>query len=139
MTRDLHSDYHSYLSSVGQVRARVTAVMRGIMKARQAGAEMVVVTGVSGIAGMIAAYNLGMVFGVVRREEEMDWAFSHAQSVFEGKVGLPWVFVDDFISSGDTLRRVKKVIEDESRCAKVESVYMGFVGSSGYFEQESRA
>jgi len=58
-----------------------------------------------GLSGSLAiptlAYAMNKKFAVIRKDVP-----SHANKGFEGSIGYKWIFVDDFISSGHTLRTV---------------------------------
>lgn len=60
----------------------------------------------TGLSGSLAVALIGhayeKLFAVLRKED----AHSHSSRVFEGRIGTRWLFVDDFISSGKTKRRV---------------------------------
>lgn len=60
----------------------------------------------TGMSGAVAipqiARALGMNFALIRKPNES----THSHLTIEGSVGSYWVFVDDFIESGDTYRRV---------------------------------
>lgn len=57
------------------------------------------------------AERLGLAWGVVRKPGVSSHAGSY--TLYEGQMGRRWAFVDDFISSGDTLFRVLDSVEDE--------------------------
>lgn len=90
--------------------------MRGMTKwAREqlpSSVDTLVGTGMSGtLIVPRLAERLGLFWGVVRKPG----VSSHAGSTtrYEGQMGRCWAFVDDFISSGDTLFRVLDEVEDE--------------------------
>lgn len=64
-------------------------------------------TGVSGTlaVGMLSVVFPNKNFAIVRKDES-----SHSPFMVEGSIGEKWIFVDDFISSGATLRRTMKQI-----------------------------
>lgn len=75
-------------------------------------------TGVSGAAlGYILGYTLGLPLICVRRQGDG----AHYLGVLEGCVSAKrYMIVDDFISSGDTVRRIMKTIKSnciDSQCA----------------------
>lgn len=65
----------------------------------------------TGLSGTLVVPTLARTFGskwaIVRKEIS-----PHTNLQVEGEIGHKWLFVDDFISSGDTLRRVQSVIND---------------------------
>jgi hypothetical protein len=60
----------------------------------------------TGLSGSLAVALIGhaheKLFAVLRKED----AHSHSSRIFEGRIGTRWLFVDDFVSSGKTKRRV---------------------------------
>ena len=60
----------------------------------------------TGLSGSLAVALIGhsheTLFAVLRKED----AHSHSSRIFEGRIGTRWLFVDDFVSSGKTKRRV---------------------------------
>lgn len=90
--------------------------MRGMTKwAREqlpSTVDTLVGTGMSGtLIVPRLAERLGLFWGVVRKPG----VSSHAGSTtrYEGQMGRRWAFVDDFISSGDTMFRVLDEVEGE--------------------------
>lgn len=51
---------------------------------------------------------LGVHFAIVRKENDG----SHGWNKVEGMVGSTWLFVDDLVSSGATVRRVQRLMRD---------------------------
>jgi adenine/guanine phosphoribosyltransferase-like PRPP-binding protein len=71
--------------------------------------DSIVCTGVSGmLVGPIVAYRLHKPLVVVRKEGTP----SHTSKLVEGQLGNRYVFLDDFVSIGTTLRRVHKTLTD---------------------------
>jgi len=90
----------------------VNGVIRDMRKAL-AGVkyDTIVVTGSSGMMiGPILARALRKKVFVVRKKPEYE--SSHSHCAFLGTLGHRWVFVDDFISSGETFRRVRDGIRE---------------------------
>lgn len=90
--------------------------MRGMTKwAREqlpSSVDTLVGTGMSGsLIVPRLAERLGLFWGVVRKPGVSSHAGSSTK--YEGQMGRRWAFVDDFISSGDTLFRVLDEVEDE--------------------------
>ena len=73
--------------------------------------DTLVGTGLSGsiAAGMLAVAT-GKMYAVVRKIG----VDTHSQRVVEGLVGEHWLFVDDFIATGNTQRRVIKTMTHET-------------------------
>ena len=80
--------------------------------------DTIVVTGVSGqFYGPVLAFTLGVNYCVVRKPNDG----SHDYHPIVGVVGDKWIFLDDFISSGATRRRVISVMRD----VEPASTYVG--------------
>lgn len=71
--------------------------------------DTIVATGLSGtiFAGLLAQ-RLGKHLIIVRKADD---ASTHSSNRIEGILGKRWLFVDDLISSGNTLRHVVKQVE----------------------------
>jgi adenine/guanine phosphoribosyltransferase-like PRPP-binding protein len=81
--------------------------------------DTIIGTGLSGsIAAGIIAASLNVMYAVVRKEGVQ----SHSDAQVEGCIGARWLFIDDFIGSGATFRRVRKHVSGVAPGAK-------FVGS----------
>lgn len=63
---------------------------------------------------------LGKQWFIVRKSDN-----SHACNKGEGRIGHKWLFVDDFIASGDTRQRVKNTIRDLSEKYNFPTEYVG--------------
>lgn len=64
-------------------------------------------TGISGgLSAALLAVATGKMYAVLRKDN----ARSHSSMPLEGHVGRRWIFVDDFICSGATGRRVKNAV-----------------------------
>jgi len=64
-------------------------------------------TGLSGtLVVPTMARALDVRWAIVRKDDEQ----SHASTRIEGEIGTRWLFVDDFISSGRTYRRVQAAV-----------------------------
>lgn len=73
--------------------------------------DTLVGTGLSGtLVVPFLARALGEYWAIVRKEHS-----PHSNNLIEGEIGQKWLFVDDFISSGSTLRRVKNVLNNLNR------------------------
>jgi orotate phosphoribosyltransferase len=85
--------------------------------------DMIIGTGLSG--GLVIpklADALGVDWGIVRKEEEE----SHRERRVEGtRFGRKWVFVDDFVASGATRRRVKAEVQRYCRDRGITTEYAG--------------
>lgn len=64
----------------------------------------------TGLSGGLVVPTLARIFGkrfaLIRKPGDSN----HRERAIEGEVGDRWIFVDDFVSSGSTLNRVKQEI-----------------------------
>lgn len=71
--------------------------------------DTLVGTGVSGaVIVPTLARLLGVDFAIVRKENDG----THGWNKIEGVMGKKWLFVDDLVSSGTTVRRVQKLVTE---------------------------
>lgn len=81
--------------------------------------DTIVFRGFSGaVVGSVVAYRLGRDWALVRKEGES----THSDRKIEGTVGARYVIVDDFISSGDTVKKTIAAV-DAQYDAKCVGVY----------------
>lgn len=87
--------------------------------------------GLSGaLAVPVIARELGKNWLVVRKPHDA----SHSSAKGEGKLGRRWVFVDDFIATGDTHSEVLAVIANISEARMWETAFVGtYLYESGGF------
>lgn len=84
--------------------------------------DTLVGTGMSGaLVVPMLARALGKTWIVIRKPGEQ----SHEWRLLIGKLGRRWVFVDDFIDSGSTRKRVRGVIKEETTAVGFETTYVG--------------
>lgn len=98
--------------------------------------DTLVGTGFSGALVVPAlALRLGKNFVLVRKENDG----SHHSGRMIGQLGKRWIFVDDFVSSGTTRRRVRKAVSlsCEDRGWSTEHVGDYLYAWSGQFRQTS--
>ena len=73
--------------------------------------DAIVVTGVSGLLlGPTLAYLLGKRLGVVRKTMKDSHAITGIEHNMEPADS--WIFVDDLVASGETIKRVEEAMED---------------------------
>ncbi len=102
----LHTNYLEKILNVGQLQRTLDAAVRELTAIDF---DTIAVTGVSGcVFGGALSARLGKNLVVVRKQTED----CHAGKMYfaEGTFGARWVFVDDTIHSGATLRRVREAI-----------------------------
>lgn len=89
-------------------------------------------TGLSGTLAVPAlARRLGTLWGIVRKEHS-----PHDSRLFVGSIMDQWIFVDDFVSSGATMRRVVQVVEGlrTESGSRYPTTYLGqFMYETGTF------
>lgn len=79
-------------------------------------------TGLSGaLVVPTLARALGLKWAIIRKPNDG----SHTYAKFEGEIGQRWVFVDDFVSSGATRRRVQEAVEDIAQQYGARTRYVG--------------
>lgn len=89
---------------------------------RDATYDTMVGTGLSGALVIpMLARALDKHWLIVRKPDDG----SHSHLPVEGDLGARWLFVDDFISSGDTRKRVKREVRDIARRKGHTAVYAG--------------
>ncbi len=72
--------------------------------------DSMVGTGLSGAMVIpLLAYVFDKPFAIIRKETDVD---NHSCEKFEGVIQGRWLFVDDFIASGHTLRTVTAAVRD---------------------------
>lgn len=77
--------------------------------------DTIIGTGLSGcLIVPILARSLNVNWAIVRKDDS-----SHSVNMVEGKVGDSWIFVDDLIETGNTLKRCIKLVND----LEIESGY----------------
>lgn len=87
--------------------SRTTIINRMVAVLENRGIDAIVVTGMSGaVIGAIVAERLNVSLVIVRKPTEK----SHSYAPVTGDFGKGWAFIDDFVDSGDTLRRVKDAV-----------------------------
>lgn len=87
-------------------------------------------TGLSGtLVVPTMARALDVRWAIVRKEDEQ----SHASTGIEGEIGTRWLFVDDFIASGNTYRRVRAAVTRVT-AAGLAGAWLYEKGPCGVFE-----
>jgi adenine/guanine phosphoribosyltransferase-like PRPP-binding protein len=121
-----HSVTYSADTTAGTFRDLREAVLRAIRTVEPHVEEFdtIAVQGVSGMSiGFPLALALGKEIVVVRKQHELDGASHSSSLVAGGHVGgKRCLFVDDFVSMGDTRNRVTKAIE--AKGGKVTRQYL---------------
>jgi adenine/guanine phosphoribosyltransferase-like PRPP-binding protein len=84
--------------------------------------DTIVGTGFSGgLVVPILARELGQNFVLIRKPRDN----SHHSGQMVGQLGERWVFVDDFISSGRTRDRVKRIVKAQAKSREFETTFVG--------------
>jgi adenine/guanine phosphoribosyltransferase-like PRPP-binding protein len=79
-----------------------------------AGVEYDTMIGIGLSGGLVVptlARLLNKEFALIRKDGDS----SHRERTVEGTIGERWIFVDDFVSSGETLRKVKLKMEEVAK------------------------
>jgi len=108
------ANYRTFSSYYFEEAFRNTDLLieRATRKLQDVPFDTLVGTGVSGtIFVPILARALDKHWMIVRKE----WS-EHAKSMLEGELGCRWLFCDDFIDTGATLKRVRQTIKDYNPC-----------------------
>lgn len=83
----------------------------------------IVVTGLSGtLFGSILSYTYNIPLTVVRKPDDNS---THSIHKLEGATITRWLFVDDFIGQGGTLKRVLKEVRNEYPTSTCVGAYLG--------------
>lgn len=88
---------------------------------REVDYDTIIGTGLSGtIFAARVAPTLGKKFAIVRKKDDHS---THSGNQVEGLVGLRWVFADDFVSMGGTLKRVLNMMKKHFPASEFVGVY----------------
>lgn len=84
--------------------------------------DTIVVTGVSGTTvGSIVSHMMDKHCLIVRKPN----VSTHSHLAAEGRLGQKWIFLDDFVCSGDSLKRCKYVVNRFAEAKKFDTKYVG--------------
>lgn len=103
MTVNTVSDYygHKAFDPITDLSFHLRRAMKGVKY------DTLVGTGISGtVFASRVARSVGKKFAIVRKDET-----THDRHKVVGVVGNRWLFVDDFISRGETIRRVQNKMD----------------------------
>lgn len=108
---------HGAADPAGVVQSAV-----GFSLVKQVKFDTIVGTGLSGsLVIPMLARRLRRKWAIVRKDGEQ----RHSSYQIEGEIGDRWIFVDDLIASGRTLRRVQEVVQEEFRIREAQTTYVG--------------
>ena len=87
----------------------------------------------SGLSGTLVVPSLARAcdvpfWAIVRKEKT-----THTSRLVEGAIGDRWLFVDDFISSGDTLRRTRNEVNYVADGSVLVGTFVYELGAGGQF------
>lgn len=107
------------------------------LRAENVSFDSIVVTGISGaILGPLVAFATDSHLLFVRKGES-----THSHKTVEGKLGKRWIFLDDFVESGATFRRVLRTVR--TFCQSQDEFATEFVGcimyECGFYSQDPKA
>ena len=120
----------SYLGIVYRIDEFTKAVDRTVQRALEIREkhpyDAIAFTGNSGAAmAHILSYRMGVPLICVRKENENSHYVKENRRYLEGFLGAKnYLIVDDFISSGDTVARIIKVIAEKMRDAKCAAILL---------------
>ncbi len=118
----VHSDYLTPIFTIPDVVIPEAVTQIG---GYTQGFDTIVVHGVSGLViGATLAYLLKKQLCIVRKHDE----YSHSACKVEGHEPERYIFVDDFISGGATLRHVRDRLHDRFPNAACVGVYLWHTG-----------
>lgn len=118
-----HSQESMYFPEAVDPKQRAAAVEYCCDRLRDIPFDSIVVTGYSGAAfGSVVAHALGKALVIVRKPTE---TANHSGHAIEGNPGQRFVIIDDFISSGATVRRILDTMADHCR---THAECVGFCG-----------
>jgi phosphoribosylpyrophosphate synthetase len=120
---DDYSTYRTFSSYYFDEAFRNTDMLieRATRKLQDVPFDTLVGTGVSGtIFVPILAHELDKHWMIVRKDKS-----GHSTSMLEGQLGHRWLFCDDLIYTGATLKRVRKTIKDTLRYGTWHTVFGG--------------
>jgi len=87
--------------------------------------DTIVVTGISGIAfGSILSFLLKKQLVIVRKRGVRTHSFRKVESNITGKNIGKWVFVDDLVDTGKTLKRVHRTLKDNEYFGTQVATYL---------------
>ena len=112
-------------------------VAKAVKELATANFDTLVGTGLSGTLFIPSlAVAMDKYFVIVRKANDG----SHHNGVMVGDLGRRWIFVDDFISSGDTKRRVSMAIDGVGHPTKYVGDYLyGLIDAPWYPAPGTRA
>lgn len=106
-----NKNHASYLRAIFRTEDLISLAEIGLAPIRD-NFDAFVGTGISGAAVVpLLAYEFGKEFAIVRKDRDGSHSPHDIESGFIGDVR--WLFVDDFIQSGETARRVCKAMYDK--------------------------
>jgi hypothetical protein len=99
------ASYHS-----GILRINPALIDSIVKRVKESGCDTIIGTGISGVAPlMMVSYFSDVPYAVARKEGDT----RHCSHSVVGPVGEKVLIIDDFVSSGRTIRRIMEAIEKE--------------------------
>lgn len=102
---------------------RASAIRKKVKRLRHLG-QVDTLVGV-GMSGSLLVPRLADALGIEALVLRKPGVNTHASSVAEGHLGSRWVFVDDFISSGETLRRAYGLVNELAEKYDIKTEFAG--------------
>lgn len=98
---DVHRTHASYLEQMWRDPGKVVATFLAKLREYPLEIDTLIGRGISGaLSAQLIATATGLNYAVVRKEGES----AHSYRRVEGRVGRRWLFVDDLIDTGETLK-----------------------------------
>lgn len=106
-----HSFGSAYYTPVVDARRRIEAVDYLVTRLKREAFDSIAVRGTSGVSlGAVTAYMLNKGLCIVRKPNEN----RHSDYDIEGPIGDRYVIVDDFISTGETVKTIVASLKEVS-------------------------
>lgn len=111
--------FHSYMEQVHDEEVLIDHY-KAVVEDREV--DTLVGTGLSGVLAITKlATAIGIDYLAVRKENDG----SHSSSMVEGDLGSKWMFVDDFVSTGTTFKRVYSAVTDAASRNRHKTKFVG--------------
>lgn len=134
-----------FTNALKNPRETIDVICHAIKDPKFSPVEFIVGTGISGTLVLLpVSMKSGIPYGAIRKEidakTEHDEGGSHSHNeieTYETRKTCRYIIIDDFIESGNTIQRIKKVMTKEwsdSHCAGI-ILYESFAPPSKYLDE----
>lgn len=114
----------SYYMNIALEPKKIKAAAKNVLQGELASKQFDTIVG-TGFSGTLPLYTISEIwktyFGFVRKPGVQ----AHSNKPFEGDFGRNWIFVDDFISGGDTFIRTWEAIDKMAELHKIPHQCVG--------------